>query len=76
VAKHARASEVQVSVDVDGANLRLSIQDDGIGGADTRRGSGLIGLIDRVQALGGQMDISSHPARETSLVVEIPLEVE
>jgi signal transduction histidine kinase len=50
------------------------IRDDGIGGADTAKGSGLIGLVDRVEALGGQMTISSQPGRGTSLAVKIPLE--
>jgi signal transduction histidine kinase len=73
-AKHARASEVTVRVEAQGANLHLSIEDDGIGGADTAKGSGLTGLIDRVEALGGQMTISSQPGSGTSLAVKIPLE--
>jgi signal transduction histidine kinase len=75
-AKHARACEVSVCVDVEGANLRLSIRDDGIGGADIAKGSGLTGLIDRVEALGGTMAISSHTGDGTSLRVRIPLEVQ
>ena len=74
-AKHARASEVDVCVDTDGANLHLSIRDDGIGGADAAKGSGLVGLNDRVEALGGRMTISSQPGNGTSLHVEIPLEI-
>src|SRR4029079_5445355 len=58
-AKHARASAVNLSADIDGANLRLSIRDNGIGGADLAKGSGLIGLTDRVEAIGGQMEICS-----------------
>jgi signal transduction histidine kinase len=76
VAKHARASRVVVCVDADDANLRLTITDDGIGGADSRKGSGLIGLTDRVEAHGGQLAISSQTGRGTSLVVTIPLGVE
>jgi signal transduction histidine kinase len=72
-AKHARATEVTVCVEVDGANLRLSIQDDGIGGAHAGKGSGLAGLTDRVEALGGQIEIASHTGNGTSLLVEIPL---
>jgi signal transduction histidine kinase len=75
VAKHARASEVSLCVDIEGADLRLAIRDDGVGGADSRKGSGLIGLIDRVEALGGQMQISSHAGHGTSLLVTMPLEV-
>jgi signal transduction histidine kinase len=73
-AKHARASEVDVSVDADDANLHLSVQDDGIGGAAVGKGSGLTGLMDRVEALGGTMTISSHTGEGTSLRVSIPLE--
>jgi signal transduction histidine kinase len=74
-AKHARASRVDVCVDTEGANLRLTIRDDGIGGADSRKGSGLIGLIDRVEAHGGQLKISSQTGRGTSLLVTIPIPV-
>jgi signal transduction histidine kinase len=73
-AKHARASEVKVSVEANGADLRLSIRDDGIGGADSAKGSGLIGLIDRVEALGGRLQISSLNGSGTSLLATIPLE--
>jgi signal transduction histidine kinase len=73
-AKHARASEITVRVKADGAKLHLLIRDDGIGGADTAKGSGLTGLVDRVEALGGQMTISSQPGRGTSLAVKLPLE--
>jgi signal transduction histidine kinase len=73
-AKHARASVVRVRVDTGEGSLQLSIEDDGIGGADTGKGSGLIGLTDRVEAIGGQMTISSHPGSGTSLMVTIPLE--
>jgi signal transduction histidine kinase len=50
------------------------IRDDGIGGADAAKGSGLVGLTDRVEALGGTMKISSHPGKGTSIVVRVPLE--
>jgi signal transduction histidine kinase len=76
VAKHAQASEVSVSVELEGANLHLSIRDDGVGGADSRKGSGLLGLIDRVEALGGTMRITSKSGSGTSLLATIPLEVE
>jgi len=74
-AKHARASVVNVRVEAEDANLHLCIRDDGIGGADSRNGSGLIGLTDRVEALGGQMDVSSPLGSGTSLLVKIPIEV-
>ena len=74
-AKHTRASKVDVRVDTEDATLRLLIRDDGDGGADTAKGSGLTGLIDRVEAHGGTMAISSPIGRGTSLVVKIPFEV-
>jgi signal transduction histidine kinase len=72
-AKHAQASEIQVNCEVDGANLWLTILDDGVGGADLGRGSGLIGLKDRVEAVGGQLEIVSIAGRGTSLSASIPL---
>ncbi len=72
-AKHARASRVDVRVDTEAGNLRLTIRDDGIGGADSCNGSGLIGLIDRVEAHGGQMRISSPTGGGTSMLVTIPV---
>jgi signal transduction histidine kinase len=72
-AKHAQATLVRVSCGVDGANLCLSIRDDGTGGADSTRGSGLIGLKDRVEAVGGQLEIASIAGFGTSLSATIPL---
>jgi signal transduction histidine kinase len=71
-AKHARASTLTVTVDADGVRVRLSVSDDGIGGADPG-GSGLIGLRDRVAALGGHFDIASREiGHGTTLTAEIP----
>ena len=75
-ARHAQASEVNIRAEADGANLRLSIRDDGIGGADLTKGSGLVGLNDRVEALGGRVQISSVAGSGTCLVVTIPFEFE
>jgi signal transduction histidine kinase len=75
-AKHAQASEIAVSIGVEGANLRLAIRDDGIGGADSGKGSGLIGLVDRVEALGGRIQVFSPTGGGTALDVTIPFEVE
>jgi signal transduction histidine kinase len=75
-AKHARASVVKVGIQTQGANLHLSIRDDGIGGADATKGSGLIGLTDRVEALGGRMRITSPAGSGTSLDVTIPLDIQ
>ena len=76
VAKHARASKVDVYVDTEEDNLRLFVRDDGIGGADSAKGSGLIGLIDRVEAVGGTMEISSHTGCGTSLLARIPFQIQ
>jgi signal transduction histidine kinase len=75
-AKHARASAVNVRVEADRANLHISIRDDGIGGADLAKGSGLTGLNDRVEALGGRMQITSPAGSGTSMRVTIPLKTE
>jgi signal transduction histidine kinase len=75
-AKHARASVVKVGVEAEGANLHLSIRDDGIGGAAAGKGSGLTGLVDRVEALGGKMKIESPSGSGTSLLVDIPIAID
>jgi signal transduction histidine kinase len=75
-AKHARASRMEVSLATRNSSLVLSIRDDGVGGADSSRGSGLIGLKDRVEALGGTIRIDSPPGDGTSLAVTLPLDVE
>ena len=74
-AKHARASAVTVELEADaaGAVLRVQVRDDGAGGADFRRGTGLLGLKDRAEALGGQIVLDSPPGAGTSLRVELPL---
>jgi PAS domain S-box-containing protein len=73
-AKHAHASVVHVAVDADDSLVRLAIRDDGAGGADPAGGSGLLGLTDRVEALGGSIEVVSPAGRGTSLLVRIPLE--
>jgi signal transduction histidine kinase len=75
-AKHARAAGVQVCAHTTNRNLRLEIRDDGIGGAARGKGSGLTGLIDRVEALGGTMTIQSPAGNGTSLLVDIPIEAD
>jgi signal transduction histidine kinase len=74
VSKHAQASMAEVCADTEGQNLHLSIRDDGIGGADAAKGSGITGLRDRVEALGGTLSISSHPGTGTALHATIPFE--
>jgi signal transduction histidine kinase len=72
-AKHARASVVRVGLNVEDAVVEVSVRDDGIGGADPGRGSGLVGLRDRVEALGGTLGTTSPPGRGTCLLARIPL---
>jgi signal transduction histidine kinase len=71
--KHAHASEVRITVDVDDRWIVLTIRDDGVGGADPSRGSGLIGLHDRVAALGGALAVDSEPGAGTVLTAQIPV---
>lgn len=72
-AKYAKASEVNIRAQTTDAELRLTIRDDGIGGADSRKGSGLVGLNDRIEAIGGQLRITSNPGHGTALDVTVPL---
>ena len=72
-AKHAQASVARVEVRVDGDALHLSIADDGVGGANPARGSGLVGLTDRVEALGGTLTIRSPAGDGTTMLVELPV---
>jgi signal transduction histidine kinase len=65
-----------VSAEATNTHLRLVIRDDGIGGAAAGKGSGLTGLVDRVEALGGKMTIQSQPGSGTSLLVKVPVEAD
>jgi signal transduction histidine kinase len=73
-AKHARASTVHVAVEARDGVLGLSIRDDGCGGADPTRGSGLIGLTDRVDALAGTIQVASPIGMGTTLLITLPIE--
>jgi signal transduction histidine kinase len=72
-AKHAYASIVHVELSARDTTVRLAVRDDGIGGAD-RHGSGLLGLSDRIEALGGTLRVTSPVGGGTTLSIEIPLE--
>jgi signal transduction histidine kinase len=72
-AKHAQASRVEVHAWASEGVLEVTIGDDGVGGADSGQGSGLTGLADRVEALGGTIAIASPHGEGTSLRVELPL---
>ena len=73
-AKHAQALAVHLDVEQADDVLRLCVRDDGIGGADLARGSGLIGLKDRVEAIGGTFSLRSPHGAGTTLEVEFPLD--
>jgi signal transduction histidine kinase len=72
-AKHARASTVSVQIEVAGDVLLLEVRDDGAGGGDYSRGTGLAGIKDRVEALGGRIFLDSPPGAGTNLRVQLPL---
>ena len=72
-AKHSCASTVTVTVDAIDGEVRLSIGDNGVGGADFEHGSGLLGLRDRIDAVGGRLTMQSAPGKGTRLEVELPL---
>jgi signal transduction histidine kinase len=72
IAKHAAAARVTVAVIAGDGRLRVEIADDGIGGADPARGSGLRGLADRVETIGGTLWVESTPGHGTRLAAEIP----
>jgi len=73
VAKHSGASAVSIEVEVAGQVLRVAVRDDGTGGADLARGTGLVGLKDRVEAPGGRILLNSQNGAGTSLQAEFPL---
>jgi signal transduction histidine kinase len=73
VAKYAQAGVVDVEARTDERELRLCVRDDGVGGADPGRGSGLIALTDRIEALGGRLGLRSPPGGGTTLRVALPL---
>jgi signal transduction histidine kinase len=74
VAKHAQASVVHVELEANDSILRLAIRDDGIGEADPAQGSGLVGLSDRIEALGGTLQLASPGGHGTTLLIQIPIE--
>jgi signal transduction histidine kinase len=75
VRKHARASTVDVSVVAADGGIRVRVTDDGVGGADPARGTGLAGLAQRVHTVDGQLEIASPPGGPTRVTVQLPLKV-
>ena len=72
VMKHAHAESAKVLASVDKGSLRIEVRDDGTGGADPS-GHGLVGMRDRVTALGGSLDVESPAGRGTLLSATLPL---
>jgi signal transduction histidine kinase len=72
VAKYARASLVSIEVVRNAGGISVTVADDGVGGADPAGGSGLRGLTDRIEALGGWLRVESPPGAGTRIVAEIP----
>ena len=75
VAKHAGADSVSVDVVSTADSLVVTIADDGVGGADAEQGSGLRGLADRVEAMGGRLEVSSARGHGTRLRARLPTNV-
>ncbi len=72
-AKHTAASSVRIRIDQRDGRLRIAVEDDGAGGADPARGSGLRGLGDRLEAAGGRLRVESAAGAGTSVVGEFLL---
>ena len=73
VQKYAQASVVDMETRIEGGSVVVVVADDGVGGADPSGGSGLEGIRDRIEALGGQFDIDSPRGQGTRIVAAIPL---
>jgi signal transduction histidine kinase len=73
-AGHAQASVVHVELEAGDATVRLAISDDGLGAANLAQGSGLVGLRDRIEALGGTLELTNPTGNGATLLIEIPLE--
>ena len=76
VAKYASASRARVDLDRDDGLLVVEVSDDGVGGANAAGGTGLRGLADRVEALGGRLRVSSERGRGTTVRAELPLQAD
>jgi signal transduction histidine kinase len=71
--KYSQASSISIAVEVSGDTLRILVRDDGVGGASPGRGSGLTGLIDRVGALDGKLDLESPDGEGTMIEIQLPV---
>lgn len=71
-AKHSRATSIRIRIDEEAGRLRVEVSDDGVGGVDSRQGSGLVGLRDRTAAIGGSLRVESPSGRGTIVRAELP----
>ena len=74
VIKHARASRITVRGEKSGGWLRVTVSDDGTGGANANAGLGIRGILDRVHGIGGEAELHSPPGQGTLLTASIPYE--
>jgi signal transduction histidine kinase len=72
MAKHARATQATIRVTREDSSLTVVVHDDGIGGANPANGSGLTGLRDRLDVLGGSLDLTSPPGNGTTIAAHLP----
>ena len=72
-ARYSEASKIEVRIAPAGQELVVEVSDDGVGGADPASGTGLIGLVDRLEVLAGTLSVDSPPARAHSCVRRSPL---
>ena len=72
-AKYSGASELRITVTAMDGKVRLSVDDDGVGGANPENGTGLLGLKDRIEAVGGTLTVRSRTGEGTHLTAELPL---
>jgi signal transduction histidine kinase len=72
-AKHANASMVWIRFETEDGVARITVRDDGVGGAEVGGGSGLLGLADRVEAIGGKFELESRPGQGTLVRAELPI---
>ena len=70
-----QAEELDLTATDRDNSLVLSVRDDGVGGVDPSRGSGIVGLTDRVEALGGSLRVDSRPGNGTRITAELPLQL-
>ncbi|HXL93382.1 MAG TPA: ATP-binding protein, partial [Streptosporangiaceae bacterium] len=73
ITKHAGVAAASLTIEAREDELLIGMRDDGVGGADSAKGTGLTGLRDRVEALGGTMEVDSPPGNGTSVSVQLPL---